>query len=178
MFIITADHGEDLNENVGKTGHGRNITEDEFRIPLIMYKKDLIPKKIINVLTRSIDIYPTILELLNINSFSKIDGVSLKRSIFDDIQIVEDVFLESYPLYGDIKAIRTKDWLYILRNQNEEEFYDINKDQNLQNNLVKDNKDLCLKLRIKLKNHFSMQYKPEERDAYTKDMLRELGYIK
>ena len=128
LFIITADHGEDLNENMGKTGHGRNITEDEFRIPCILYKKDLIPTKIINELTRSIDLFPTILDILGINFNFKIDGVSVKKTIFQDTNLVNEIFLESYPLYGDIKGLRTKDWLYRLYDGQNEELYDIKND--------------------------------------------------
>ena len=33
-------------------------------------------------------------------------------------------------------------------------------------------------IKVKVKNHFSIPYKEEERDEYTMDMLRELGYAK
>ena len=45
-------------------------------------------------------------------------------------------------------------------------------------NLAKDNKNLCIKFRIKVKEHFSIKYEPSERDEYTKEMLAELGYIR
>lgn len=178
LFIITADHGEDLEGDVGKIGHGKNITENEFRIPCIIHKQGLIPKNIVNNLTRSIDILPTILDLIGTNTTNPLDGVSFKKSIFNNKDVIEEVFLESYPLFGDIKGIRTKNWLYILHNKNEEKLYDIIKDNELKNDLVKDNKKLCLKFKIKVKNHFSIKYEPGERDEYTKEMLAELGYVK
>jgi arylsulfatase A-like enzyme len=178
MFIITADHGEDLDGYIRKTGHGRNITEDEFRIPCIIYKGGLVPKKLVNHLTRSIDLFPTMLDLLEIKVSDKIDGISVKKSIFDDAEIVSEAFLESYPLYGDIKGIRTKDWLYILKDGKREELYNMNKNEKLKDDLAEKNKELCLKLRTKVKNHFSIKYEPGERDEYMKDKLRELGYVK
>ena len=82
MIIITADHGEELNTGAGKIGHGKNISDNEFRIPFIIYKNGLIPKRHVNRLTRSIDILPTILEFIEIKMDSRIDGMSFKRAIF------------------------------------------------------------------------------------------------
>ncbi len=171
LLIITADHGEDLEEGQ----HGRNISEDEFGVPCILYKSGLIPIKKVDNLTRVIDLLPTILDLNNLILPNNIDGISIKKSVFEDINLVDEVFLESYSLFGDIKGIRTKEWLYTLRNGNEEELYNI---MNLKNDVAKENKDLCLKFRIKVKNHFSIKYEPGERDEYTKQMLSKLGYVK
>jgi len=179
LFIITADHGEDLSEEnvekAGKTQHGKRIAEDEFGVPCILHKPGLIPVKKVDNLTRVIDLLPTILDLNNINLPNNVDGVSIKKSIFEDINLIDEVFLESYPLFGDIKGIRTKEWLYILRNGNEEELYDV---MSFKNNIAEENKDLCLKFKVKVKNHFSIKYEPGERDEYTKQMLSKLGYVK
>ncbi len=174
IFIITADHGEDLEE----AQHGRKISEDEFSVPCIFHKPELIPIKKVDNLTRAIDILPTILDINGFTLPNNIDGVSIKKSIFENVNLVDEVFLESYPLFGDIKGIRTKEWLYLLRNGNEEELYNIMKDHKLKSNIAKENKDLCLKFKIKLKKHFSIKYEPGERDEYTKQMLAKLGYVK
>ncbi len=179
LFIITADHGEDLDqenvEKTGKTQHGRRITEDEFRVPCILYQPELIPVKRVNSLTRVIDLLPTILDLNNIKIPSDIDGTSVKKSILEDNYLVNEVFLESYPLYGNIKGIRTKEYLYILKDNNEEELYDTNR---INKNIAEQNHNVCVKFRFKIKKHFSIEYKPEERDVYTKVMLQDLGYVK
>lgn len=177
MFIITADHGEDLSEHLEKTQHGRKISEDEFRIPCIIYKPGLIPTKRVNNLTRVIDLLPTILDLNGINLQQNIDGVSIKKSIFEDVDLVNDAFLEAYPLYGDLKGVKTKEWLYILKNGKDEELYNTKIDEKLKNNLANENKDLCLEFKMKVKDHFSIEYKPGERDEYTKEMLARLGYV-
>jgi len=182
LFIITADHGEDLNEElvkkIGRTGHGRDITEEEFCIPCIFYKNGLIPIKKVNQITRVIDILPTLLDLNEKDPPKDIDGISIKRIIFNEEELINEVYLENYPLYGDIKGIRTKSWLYTLKDGKEERLYDITKDKTLKNDLARENKELCIKLKFKIKNHFSIEYKPEEKDEYTKEMLKELGYVK
>ena len=174
IIIVTADHGEDLEE----AQHGRKISENEFRVPCIIYRPGLIPVKKVDNLTRVIDLLPTILEINGFNLPTDINGISIKKSIFEAKNLVEDVFLESYPLFGDIKGIRTKEWLYLLKNNQDEELYNIIDDEKLENNLAKENKGLCLKFKMKVKNHFSIKYEPEERDEYTKEMLTKLGYVK
>lgn len=182
LFIITSDHGEDLDEElikkIGRTSHGRSMTEDEFCVPCIIYNEGLIPTKKIKQITRVIDILPTLIDLNNKTPPKDIDGVSIKNSIFKDEETVTESYLEIYPLYGDTKGVRTKEWLYILKNGEKEELYDITKDKNFKNNLAEKNKGICSKYKFKVKNHFSIEHNPEERDDYTKEMLKELGYVK
>lgn len=182
LFVITADHGEDLDEEIvkkiGKTGHGRRMTKEEFCVPCVFYKKGLIPIKKVNYITRVIDIFPTLLDLNNKFPPKGIDGVSIKNSILKEESPVDEAYLETYPLYGDTKGIRTKDWWYILRDGEKEELYSIQEDKDLKENLAEKNKGVCSKYKFKIKDHFSMEYEPEEKDNYTKEMLKELGYVK
>jgi len=182
LFLLTSDHGEDISEEIvkkiGRTSHGRNITDDEFRVPCMFYKKGLIPIKKVNQITRTIDLLPTLIDLNNKNPPKDIDGVSIKDSILKDKAIIDETYLEIYPLYGDAKGIRTLDWLYILKEGEKEELYNIKKDKKLKENLAEKNKEICSKFKFKIKDHFSMKYKPEEKDEYTKEMLKELGYVK
>jgi len=190
MIIITSDHGEDLEgeanifgrfldkAGVSKIGHGRKITEGQFRTPLIIYKPQLIPQKKIKEFSRSIDLLPTLLSIINIKQNEQIDGEDLKDSIFKDKEIAKEIFLESYPVFGDIKGIRTKEWLYILTDGEKEELYDVNRDSDLKKDVSDNNKKIAIKFKVRVKKHFSIPYEEGERDEYTMDMLRELGYTK
>lgn len=77
-YIITADHGEALGEN-GLFLHGIELIEPMIRIPLIVNCSWLNKKPgKINQMVSSIDIVPTILDLLKINKENfNFDGKSL-----------------------------------------------------------------------------------------------------
>lgn len=86
LIMLTADHGESF-EEMGTTetfnkevGHGTNITEEQFKIPWIIYKKGLILNKGVKVLSRSIDVLPTLLSILKIKKNVETDGEDLSDS--------------------------------------------------------------------------------------------------
>ncbi len=86
IFIITSDHGEDLGEKNFYFNHGPLTFNAASRVPLILH----IPKKnhrMIKTPVSIIDIYPTILKLLNIKIPYPIQGKDLlhahmNRSLF------------------------------------------------------------------------------------------------
>jgi len=175
LIVLMADHGDTLNKNK-KLGHGLNLNENELNIPLIMYRPDILSPKKINFLTRTIDIMPTVLEFLKIPSYFKMDGVSLVDTILNEKEIVKEVFVETYPGFSNVKGIRTKEWLYILKNNKDEELYNIIDDPQLEKNVVNENKETALKSKVRVKKHFSLKYEEQEVDEYTHQMLKKLGY--
>src|SRR3989344_2193855 len=151
LIVILADHGETLRED-GKRVHGNDILESEFRVPCIFYMPNLIPKNKISLLTRSIDIFPTILDFAGVKSILKLDGVSIKETILNNKKVVDEIFMESFPVRNDIKGIRTDKWCYKLYNGKKEELYDIVDDSKYKNNLSETQKELCLEFQSKIKN--------------------------
>ncbi len=76
LIIITADHGEMLGEHKEKT-HGIFLYESAVRVPLIL-KETGLNKKILSYANVSlIDIFPTILDYLNLKTKDKLEGISL-----------------------------------------------------------------------------------------------------
>lgn len=82
LIVVTADHGEGLGEHQEST-HGNFLYDSTLRVPLIFKLPQsrffgLIPKRI-NSLTRTIDVMPTILDLLGLSAHipQGIDGQSL-----------------------------------------------------------------------------------------------------
>jgi len=97
IIIIHGIHGEQLGEN-GYFGH-YDILEPEIRNLLVIYSPNLKPIKIDSVV-RGIDIFPTILDLLNINEKLNIEGVSLKDMLFGKkAQSELSAFLDRVPLW-------------------------------------------------------------------------------
>ncbi|HLC74853.1 MAG TPA: sulfatase [Candidatus Nanoarchaeia archaeon] len=171
IIVIFSDHGETLDD--GK-GHGNSVANDEFHTPLIMHLPGVVPSTDVTALTRTIDIMPTVLGLFD--AAVDVDGKDV-RSCFTGGHVADEVFMESYPPYGDIKAVATKQWKYVLSDGQKEELYDCEHDADEKINLIHDEKDTCLKLKRKLKQHFRLAFTQQELDDITKERLRGLGYL-
>ena len=81
LVVVTSDHGESLGEN-GYLQHGPRVGEPVLRVPLVIRLPDDHPLRLrsgiqVRDLVRTIDILPTVLEIVGVPSPSGIDGVSL-----------------------------------------------------------------------------------------------------
>lgn len=174
LIIVLADHGESLSG--AKLGHGRELKEEELNVPLIISYPKVLPAKTITTLTRNIDVMPTVLELLKVPTYFKMDGVSLIPTIFNDEILVKDIFVETYPGFNNIKGLRTNDWFYILKENEQEELYKVNAEQQLEPQNLSEQQEIALRMKVRVKKHFDLKYKEQEVDDYTLQMLKKLGY--
>ncbi len=128
LVIFTSDHGELLGENNlwGKLGWW----DSAYRIPLIFFNKNLKARKI-NDFTESVDLAPTILEWLGLNTPINWSGISLlqylktgKNKFNKNFVIFEFDFRESNyskfveekilePEECNLVCIRDKKWKYV-----------------------------------------------------------------
>ena len=76
VVIITSDHGEEFGEH-GKLGHGETIYEGAIHVPLAFYWPGVIEPGVSDVPVRVMDIMPTILDIVGLDSPSGLDGRSL-----------------------------------------------------------------------------------------------------
>lgn len=200
LIVITADHGEDLYQHNFYFYHAASIYESSLQIPLIFNLPGVIPKNIkINKVVESIDIAPTILEILGIPSPRNFHGTSL-MPLFKN----RDIFLgDAYSEWQDkILSIRTDSHRFIYNPSNfhpicidggnynsyvieQEELYDIKNDPAESANIVKMKPKIAQTLRNKILNwkkkhswHTDQlknnDYKIESR---LKENLKSLGYI-
>lgn len=172
LIVIFSDHGDSLGEAL-KLGHGWQINDSEFKVPLIMYKKDVLFPKRVESLARTIDIMPTILDLLKIPVYFGMDGTSLLGSISDEKKCCEEVFMEANPDFVDLKGVKTNNFTYILQDGAKGKLIDGSGRETSE-----ENKEVALQLRVKLKKHFNVSYEEQEIDAYTGKVLEDLGYKK
>ena len=83
IIIITADHAEEFYEH-GYFRHGRTLYQEGIHVPLIIYyPKKLEPKRVEETVS-TIDIFPTILDILKLDTPEDIDGVSLLPLMTDE----------------------------------------------------------------------------------------------
>jgi len=84
IIIITADHGEEFMEE-GYYGHTIDSSSDNLlRVPLIFYYPKNFKNQIISIPVSTIDILPTITNLLNIEKPKNAKGISLKKCLLND----------------------------------------------------------------------------------------------
>ncbi len=95
IIIIFSDHGVDLFEKQ-TWGQGNSVLGDDpsARVPLVMLHPSLPKNKRITKVTRSVDLAPTLLDMLNIPAeSSSMEGVSLTSCINSDCP---DLALEAF----------------------------------------------------------------------------------
>ena len=139
LLVVTADHGEGLDEH-GEAVHGFFVYETTLHVPLIVRGPRVTPGTRVNGVTRSIDVMPTVLDLLGLaDATPVVSGRSLAPALTGKAVIDEPTFAESLtPLihYGwsDLRALRDGKWKYILAPR--PELYDLDQDPGELKNLV------------------------------------------
>lgn len=118
LIILTADHGESLGE-FGEMTHGMFIYRPTTHVPLIMRWPGLLPegKRIADRVT-SVDIVPTVLDLLGIPAEVPFDGTSLTDVIRGkpaerDRLIYSETFIPRGFNWSELKGVRKGDWFFI-----------------------------------------------------------------
>ncbi|OGL47342.1 MAG: hypothetical protein A2W05_01960, partial [Candidatus Schekmanbacteria bacterium RBG_16_38_10] len=195
LFIITSDHGETLGEIQERFDfafdHGELARYGQAHIPLIFKWKGIIPQgKIIDAIVESVDIAPTIVELLSRSDEYKCDGKSFTKLVFNnnekgkEVAYVQRRAFENpglkfliYPEY----AVVTEKWYLISNEFRGVELYDISNDPLEQNDISKEQKDIVAMLLAKLeswKKAFpSTSYKPQKISKEKIKVLKSLGYM-
>ncbi len=165
LIVVISDHGISIGEKLGERAYGVFCYDYTLIATSLFFHKSLSPKFVENQV-RSIDILPTILEILKIPidlDYQKFDGQSLMPILHGD-ETPRISFSQSGnpldsgkpPKEPNVWAIRTDDWKFILNiHDGTEELYDLKNDPNENHNLINQKKDISKKLRLKLKEFTS-----------------------
>lgn len=174
-IVLTSDHGETLGTKnpTWKTyffeyPQHKTMYDEDLKVPLII-KNCKLKKQKLDHTVRSIDIVPTILDLLGIQCDENFDGISLVpltegKELPTLIAYSEELFENRGP--GKIQAVRTPEYK-LIRNitKNQEEFYDIKSDPEEKNDLI-DSSDPSHKEVIDVFRQFlDRKYSSNESDA-------------
>jgi len=76
VIIFTADHGEEFWDH-GSVLHGYTLYEEQLRVPMFIYDPSREISSRVDAITRHIDLFPTILEILGIEEDIRVQGRSL-----------------------------------------------------------------------------------------------------
>ncbi len=189
LIVLTADHGQSISEH-NYMGHSTELFGEIVRVPLIIhYPYRFEPGIEIAHLARSIDIMPTILDILDIDHSETGQGRSLLPLI--EISWSKDtdpqVYLET--LHPQIKKNRlfgivSGDYKYIRSLEGDrEELYRITSDPGETNNLAESETARRDSLRAELmslmeemETHAASREIPLDRE--TTEAMKALGYIR
>jgi arylsulfatase A-like enzyme len=139
LVIAAGDHGEAFGEH-SEYGHSRLLYETTQRVPLLLWSPGSIPGGgIVNdAVVGLVDVFPTVLDLLDIPAPDGIDGVSLRlaRERKDRALYLETLapFLDNG--WSPLQALRRHGDKYILAPK--EEYYDLGRDPGELRNLYRD----------------------------------------
>lgn len=163
IVALTADHGEGFKEH-GKFGHGSDLYEELTRVPLII-KSNKLNNQIIEDSFPLIDLSPTLLELMDIESPETFMGESKSWEKEDKATFSENRSRTR-------AAYRTSDWKFILKmDKGIKELYNLNQDPKEKENLVEIEPERSSKYQRKLENHLTKCEK-KHIDMIIKDIFK------
>lgn len=199
LIILSSDHAESLGEHNLFFSHGDYLYDVELNVPLVI-KDSSIKHKVINEQVQLTDIFPTVLELVNIEYKEKIDGVSLIPLIKSGKYGRKYVFAESGESYfkenkrryfdglkGKWRMVRTDEWklVYIPHPDNDiYELYNVKNDPYETVNRIGTESEVFEELKQKLflwmeKRDLNNDKTPEliKGREKVKERLKALGYL-
>lgn len=173
----------------GKADKDHFLFDELIKVPFLILGKSIPKNVIINQQIRTVDIFPTIFDLLGLDFKSSIDGISLKSAMLDNFTRDLPAYIESNPLVltesNDVIGVRTSEFKYFRDKNNPEQrvhLFDLKNDpheeRNLQNINLQKVKEMEEMLQRIIKN--APQKHDQEDDAESEEIareLRKLGYL-
>jgi arylsulfatase A-like enzyme len=184
LVVVASDHGEALGEH-GEDVHGYFVYEATLRVPLVMRGPGVKPGTRLDAVARTIDLFPTILELTGLGTEIPASSArSLAPALRGGRMPDEPSFAESLvPLlhYGwsDLRAVRDGRWKYILAPR--PELYDLDTDPGELSNLIGQEPSRARAMRTGLEDRLRKETPTVRKDAaasgISPDLLERLGAL-
>jgi arylsulfatase A-like enzyme/4-amino-4-deoxy-L-arabinose transferase-like glycosyltransferase len=97
IIVLTSDHGESLGEYRGYVGHGEYLNEGSMKIPMIVTIPGMTTSRIIDEPVQTLDVFDTVLDILNVQHNVDTSGISLKPLLANEhcISPERPVFMQS-----------------------------------------------------------------------------------
>ena len=183
LVVLTADHGESLGDH-GESTHAYFVYDSTTHVPLVVRTPWGIRGRR-DMQVSSVDLMPTVLDLLGLAPEPGIDGRSLAREILDPAAASDrTAYSETYfPRYHfgwqQLRAIRSRAYKYI--DAPEPELYDLAQDPGETKNIYRGFSQRAESLRLELEALAKQERAaaPERRslDPDTLQKLAALGYV-
>jgi arylsulfatase A-like enzyme/predicted Zn-dependent protease len=187
IVVVIGDHGEALGSH-GETEHGYFVYDYAVRVPCVVKMPDSGFSGVrVRQQVRTIDILPTVLDLVGVEGPAKVHGESLLALVAEpDRESASFAYSESMAPslqygWGALYSLRTSDYKFIEAPRSE--LYDLRVDPGESVNVLNDQPDVAEALRAELDRirEESAAGAPETQqanlDEQTLSMLAALGYV-
>jgi len=159
VFVLTSDHGTEFYEH-RRLDHGFTLYNEQLHVPLVIRLPDQKAEKVVTDRVSSIDVFSTILDLMDVQVPEKAQKQMRGKSLVPAIQgerVQRELFSETnYRDYTFKRSVITPDgWklIYTLENKTRE-LYDLNNDSDETKNLAKVEVERADQLERKVFAHF------------------------
>ncbi len=188
LIVFTSDHGESLGEH-HEQNHGFFIYDTTLKVPLLMKLPETKGRaQVVDTQVRSIDILPTVLQYLRLDTPKQVQGVGLRGLVEGKPLRASrlEAFSESYyPRtsfgWSPLRSLRTQKYKYILAPQ--AELYDLEDDPDESANIASKQPSLANRFKQNLLRVEQRYSRPREEkkntqlDPQVAESLRSLGYV-
>jgi choline-sulfatase len=183
LIILVGDHGEGLGEH-GEDTHGIFLYDSTTHVPLLLkLPEEQEAGKVVGGQVRTIDVMPTVLDLLAIAAAPRLDGTSLRHIIFANESPRTAVGETDYPVrfgWAPLRSIRLEGFKFIEAPR--PELYDLQADPGETRNRYVPWDATTKKLRkmlseLRTKSPSAGERSPGAVAAGTVSELRALGYL-
>ena len=181
LIVVTADHGEGLNAH-GFLGHDSPYDE-VVRIPLVFRGKGVDVGRVERNLVRSIDVAPTILELVGLDMGGEVDGMPVLPSTpRNNEAYFYNIYFEDERGY---RCLRRGKWklieFFFKDDESRYELYDIPSDLQEADDVASKHPDVVEELKERLSSILGSGVKSDKvsevEEKEIRERLRGLGYM-
>lgn len=190
-IAVLSDHGESFWEHRERS-HREYLYDTTLKIPFILKGPSEFEGKTVSFLTRAVDVYPTVLELLGIAS-EKVDGKGLIQYLSKgkkiDLHAYSETRHEIGPddfdkLRSNLISLRTAEWKLIIDRLNDRRLlYNVIKDPKERKNIWSLERNIAGELEAELEgllgdsDALDENYMSPEELKRVEEALKRLGYL-
>jgi arylsulfatase A-like enzyme len=201
MIIVTSDHGENIGDH-GLMDHQYCLYNTLLHVPMIVKYPEQTERRCVESLVSTLDILPTIRDVLDMHADELLDGVPLDEAeVMSDRHIISEYLSptptvesvsENYPgaseeamklVNRSIRSIQNSKAKYIEYSDGQKEYFDLTSDKKEKNNLFDDTEQCDIEyMHSRLHSEAGILIRPESdveiraRD-HTRQILEDLGYL-
>jgi len=184
LLLVVGDHGESLGEH-GEASHGYFIYDATVRVPLLIRGPQVPAGARVKAQVRTIDIVPTVLDLLGVRGPAQVEGMSVVSLIRDPASdpslhaYIESRYAQIHFGWAPLRAVRTNQYKFIEAPVRE--LYDLRADPGEAKNLYSEKPGAADQLASIVKRLQTGEVPPApssaSADSATAERLRALGYL-
>jgi arylsulfatase A-like enzyme/Tfp pilus assembly protein PilF len=182
LIVVLSDHGESLGEH-GEFNHGIFLYDATLRIPLLIAGAGVPAGVRVQQQARTIDVLPTVLDLMGSKAPAAVQGVSLTpalsgKSVASTYSYEESLYPKMNMGWAELRGIRTAQWKYVKAPR--PELYDLSRDPGEKENVIDSHPKEYRELdgQLKALNAGGVEKVTSTQvDSKTMAQLKSLGYL-